>query len=241
MAALRAFLREGQRDYAAAGRLGEADRDAFEGEVGAAVRSCAANVDKLQAMLAGGGGAAAAAGGPLSPDVMAHRQGQVLILSERLRAATALFDRLRSLRYQQLQQAEAARARRRPAQQAGGAGAPPLPQTSAQLHQRLHGGADGQQQQQPWQPGVPPGGSTGGGGQWQQQTQVDAENQALQAELMGMNDQVQMCCGGGQVGGLGPGPAAAVMHCGQPAANGAFLTVGSSLLQLWLCRPACCL
>ena len=152
--------------------------------MGAAVRSCAANIDRLQQML-GAAAAGSLARAPPSADVLAHRQGMVLILSERLRAATALFDRLRSLRYQQLQQQEASRLRRLP--QAGGT--PPAPQTSAQLHQRLQQGggaaAAAAAQQQPWQPG--PGG--GGGGQVQQQTQVDAENQALQLELLGMNDQ----------------------------------------------------
>ena len=175
--ALRAFLRDNQRDYAQLGRLGEAERDRIEEEVGAAVRSCSANIDKLQGMLAS---AAATAGsparqrGPPSADLLAHRQGQVLILSERLRAATALFDRLRSLRYQQLQQAEANRLRRLPQREAAaGAGAP---QTTAELHERLRqqqaaGGSIGQQQPQ-------------------QQQQIDAENQALQLELLGMNDQV---------------------------------------------------
>lgn len=156
-------------------------------------------------MLASGAAAAgspARPGQPPSADTAAHRQGQVLILSERLGRATALFDRLRSLRYQQLTQQEAARRRRLPQASPGGG----APQTSAELHQRLQRGAAAtaaeQQQQQPWKPGAP----AGGGAQWQQQTQVDAENQALQLELLGMNDQARgrgvRCWSGDQNAGL---------------------------------------
>ncbi|PRW20462.1 Syntaxin-81 [Chlorella sorokiniana] len=191
VAALRAFLRDSQREYAQLGRLPEAERDRIEEEIGAAVRSCAANIDTLQQMLAAGAvGAGAPAKQPPSADLMAHRQGQVLILSERLRAATALFDRLRSLRYQQLQQQEAARLRRLPQRQEGSAA--PQPMTSGQLHQRLQQGAAaaaGAQQQQAWQPGGQGPGGAGSSGPVQQQIQM--ENQALQLELLGMNEQVQ--------------------------------------------------
>ena len=190
VAALRAFLRDSQREYAALGRLPEAERDRLEEEIGAAVRSCAANIDTLQQMLAAGAvGAGSPAKQPPSADLLAHRQGQVLILSERLRAATALFDRLRSLRYQQLQQQEAARLRRLPQRPEGGAA--PQPLTTGQLHQRLQqGAAAAGGQQQAWQPGgQQPGGGGGGAGPVQQQIQL--ENQALQLELLGMNEQVR--------------------------------------------------
>ena len=59
----------------------------------------------------------------------------MLILSERLKALTGAFDRLRSLRYQQLQQQEAARLRRQPQR---------LPPSLARI-QRQHQ----KQQQQP--------------------------------------------------------------------------------------------
>lgn len=195
VAALRAFLRDSQREYAQLGRLPEAERDRIEEEIGAAVRSCAANIDTLQQMLAAGAvGAGSPAKQPPSADLMAHRQGQVLILSERLRAATALFDRLRSLRYQQLQQQEAARLRRLPQRQEGGAA--PQPLTTGQLHQRLQQGAaaaaaGAQQQQQAWQPGGQGPGGAGSSGPVQQQIQM--ENQALQLELLGMNEQASRC------------------------------------------------
>ncbi|KAI3430361.1 hypothetical protein D9Q98_004956 [Chlorella vulgaris] len=195
---LRAYLREHQRDYAQLGRLSEAERDRIEEEVGAYVRSCSANIDKLQQMLAaappGAGASPSRAAAAPNTDLMAHRQGQVLIAAERLRSAAALFDRLRSLRYQQLQAAEAARARRMPQ-----ASLQPPVQTTAELHARLQqsasaaAAADGwrpqqQQQQQQQQPGgaAPANGLQGGG-----QRQLEMENQALQLELLGMNDQVQ--------------------------------------------------
>ncbi|KAL4854768.1 DNA polymerase iota [Chlorella vulgaris] len=195
---LRAYLREHQRDYAQLGRLSEAERDRIEEEVGAYVRSCSANIDKLQQMLAaappGAGASPARAAAALNTDLTAHRQGQVLIAAERLRSAAALFDRLRSLRYQQLQAAEAARARRMPQ-----ASLQPPVQTTAELHARLQqsasaaAAADGwrPQQQQQQQPGgaAPADGLQGGG-----QRQLEMENQALQLELLGMNDQASKAC-----------------------------------------------
>ncbi|GAB4819928.1 hypothetical protein N2152v2_006974 [Parachlorella kessleri] len=128
--ALRQYLKENQRDYAQQGKLRETERDRIEEEVGAYVRGCSANIDKLQQMLAAApttpgspgqpaaartaAAAASAAAAGANEDVQAHRQGMVLILSERLKALTGAFDRLRSLRYQQLQQQEAARLRRQP-------------------------------------------------------------------------------------------------------------------------------
>ncbi|EFN52389.1 hypothetical protein CHLNCDRAFT_138844 [Chlorella variabilis] len=182
--ALRQYLREHQRDYAQLGKLGEAERDRVEEEVGAYVRSCSANIDKLQQMLAAAPPGGSPARQPPNADMVAHRQGQVLILSERLRSAAALFDRLRSLRYQQLQAAEAARLRRLPQHgAAGAAGGPTTGEVHARLQQAASKVAEWQQQQQQ---GGEPGGSGGGG---QQQQQIQLENQALQLELMGMHNQ----------------------------------------------------
>lgn len=184
MDALRQYLREHQRDYAQLGKLGEAERDRVEEEVGAYVRSCSANIDKLQQMLAAAPPGGSPARQPPNADMVAHRQGQVLILSERLRSAAALFDRLRSLRYQQLQAAEAARLRRLPQHgAAGAAGGPTTGEVHARLQQAASKVAEWQQQQQQ---GGEPGGSGGGG---QQQQQIQLENQALQLELMGMHNQ----------------------------------------------------
>ena len=120
---------------------------------------------------------------------------QVLILSERLRALTAAFDRLRSLRFQQLQQQEASRQRRLPGQggaaAGGGGGAGPpsrLPQTTGQLHELLSSQQRHRQQQHA---GPPRGlGGPGAGPPRQQQMLMDPENQALQLELISMGEQV---------------------------------------------------
>ena len=129
---------------------------------------------------------------PASADLMAHRQGSVLILSERLGALTSAFDRLRSMRYKQLQQEEAQRRRRTPRSSATTksttvAGAP-----LRSMGNQLRAAFD-----------VASGGGSGSGGEngnslstpppapLQATTQVDAENVALQAELLNMTDQVQ--------------------------------------------------
>ena len=132
IASLRAFLLDNQQQYAQQGRLREADRDAIEEEVGAYVRGCSANIAKLQEMLRTAPTASPAKQVPPSADLLAHRQGLVLILSERLGAMTAAFDRLRGLRYRQLEQEEANRRRR-----ASPLAAPTAPRTSQQLHAAL--------------------------------------------------------------------------------------------------------
>lgn len=171
VASLRAFLAENQQLYAQQGRLRESERDAIEEQAGAYVRACSSNIAKLQELLKGAPAASPAARVSPSADLTAHRQGMVLILSERLGALISAFDRLRSLRYKQLQASHAVRRRRLPQ------GGPTLPNTTAGLHAQL-------QSSRP-QPGAP-------AQQVQQvQTQVDPENVALQLELMSMSDSVQ--------------------------------------------------
>eukprot|EP00887_Chlorella_sp_A99_P000321 scaffold13.g321.t1 len=195
--ALRQYLRENQRDYAQLGKLSEGERDRIEEEVGGFVRSCAANIERLQGMVAAAPVTSASpawGGAPPGPDLLAHRQGMVLILSERLSAATTLFDRLRSLRYQQMQAAEAARQRRLP-RSAGALAAGPAalaPMTTGELHalqQRRAAAAAAAQQQQAAQQAA--GGGPPPAGAGQQQALMDRENQALQLELLAMSDQVQ--------------------------------------------------
>ncbi len=228
VAALRAFLRDNQRDYAQAGKLPESERDRIEQEVGAYVRSCSANIDTLQQMLSTTGGSAAAGGTQPNANQLAHRQGQVLILSERLRSATALFDRLRSLRYQQLAAAEAARLRRMPQREPA---APPPPQTSGQHHEAVlrqraaaAAAAAGERQAAGGPAGAPPAAA---------QQQIQAENAALQQELMGMNDQASAGDGG---------PLAAGWRVLGKAAGGAHLHRQAGLVPhcapaLVTCRP----
>ena len=188
---MRAFLLENQQRYAQAGRLRESERDQIEEEVGAYVRGCSANIAKLQSMLRSVSAASPAKAVPASADLMAHRQGSVLILSERLGALTTAFDKLRSLRYKQLQQAEANRRRRTPQNAttlSRGAGKATMGNQLRAAFDVVSGGGghvgreDG-----------PPGSMNGFGaaGNGQMQSQVDAQNVALQAELLNMTDQVQ--------------------------------------------------
>lgn len=81
----------------------EAEGDRLEGEVGTLLRACGANIARLQALAEA-----------TVADGAAHRVGVVLSLSERLRATTAAYDKLRALRRQQLEQAAASRRRRQP-------------------------------------------------------------------------------------------------------------------------------
>lgn len=191
VASLRAFLADNQALYAQAGRLAEPERDAVEEQAGGYVRACSANIAKLQQLLRSAPASSPAKHLPPSADLMAHRQGMVLILSERLGALTAAFDRLRGLRYQQLQAAEANRRRRTPQS------APTLPRTTGELHARMQqrpgglaadfdaaAGASGGASSSPGRKGA-------GAFQQQAQQQVDAENVALQMELMSMGDGVQ--------------------------------------------------
>jgi syntaxin 18 len=171
---LRSLISENQAPYLQLGKLRESERDALEEEVATYVRSCSTNIAKLQAMLRTAPASSPAKRLPPSTDLIAHRQGMVLILSERLGTLTTAFDRLRSLRYQQLQQAETHRQRRLPRSAAA-------PTTSAALHDHVHG--DGRQQGD--------SATHRTATSQQQQVLVDAENQALQVELLTMGDQVQ--------------------------------------------------
>ncbi len=209
IASLRSFLLENQQRYAQAGRLREAERDQVEEEVGAYVRACSANIAKLQSMLHTAPTASPAKAVPPSADLMAHRQGSVLILSERLGALASAFDRLRSLRYKQLQQEEANRRRRTPQTAAlgGGSGAAITAATGGKINSRTAaalagvGKSVGNQLRAAFDATMMDTDASedagaafmrpvGAGGQ-QMQGQIDAENVALQAELLSMSDQVQ--------------------------------------------------
>lgn len=172
----------------------ESERDEIEAEVATYVRACSANISKLQEMLRVVPTSSPAKAVPASPDIIAHRQGLVLILSERLGALTSAFDRLRGLRYKRLQQEEANKRRRTPT----GSGSTAVPRTS---NGGSHGGMGrmiGSQLRAAFD--VAAGGSNGNMATTttqpppqhpQQQAVVDAENVALQAELLSMGDSVQ--------------------------------------------------
>ncbi|KAK9905533.1 hypothetical protein WJX75_001699 [Coccomyxa subellipsoidea] len=98
--ALRAFVKEHQRDYLQSGRISEAERDRIEEQVGRYMRSCTANISRLEASL----GADQPGARGLNSHMVAHRHGVALILSERLHAVGSSFDCCRSVRYQQLKQ-----------------------------------------------------------------------------------------------------------------------------------------
>lgn len=161
------------------GRLPESERDQIEEEVGSFVRACGSNIEKLQNMIHKiPSSSPAKKHVPPSADLLAHRQGLVLILSERLGTITSDFDRLRSLRYKQLQKQEANRKRR-------------TPQALSHSHRRttdspvmkgtntlnLNASFDAV--------------ASSNAPQQQAQQQVDAENLALQQELLSMMDQSQ--------------------------------------------------
>lgn len=174
---------DNQQQYAQLGRLRESERDQIEEEVAAYVRGCSTNITKLQEMLRSVPAASPAKQIASSPDLLAHRQGMVLILSERLGTLTAAFDRLRSLRYRQLQQEEANRKRRTPPSIAA------VPRTHAQLKAaQANGGSSGLRAA--FDAVAQSAAASPQAGFAQEQVLVDEENAALQQELLSTTDQV---------------------------------------------------
>ncbi|BDA47671.1 Syntaxin-18 [Coccomyxa sp. Obi] len=96
--ALRAFVKEHQRDYVQSGRCSEVERDRIEEQVGRYMRSCTANIARLEASIKADQPGVRS----LNPHMIAHRHGVALILSERLHAIGSSFDQCRSVRYRQL-------------------------------------------------------------------------------------------------------------------------------------------
>jgi len=105
-----------------AGGLSSAERDRVEAEVGAVVKTCAAQIEQLKAsvlaaqkeqqaarrrMMAGGGGARMArrlgakdsAAATANEETIAHLHGVVLALADRLGEVSASFDRCRAARH----------------------------------------------------------------------------------------------------------------------------------------------
>lgn len=184
------FLLDNQQQYSLPGRLHESERDQIEEEVAMYVRACSANISKLQEIiqiLPVPSPANARRGSP-SPDLLAHRQGIILILSERLRVLTTAFDRLRSLRFRQLQQEETNRRRRTPPMRASAA-----PRTTAAVLSphgmgmgSIHKGEGGSDLRSAFDAAAQQGTA-----QQAQVQHLDEENAALQRELLSMTDQVQ--------------------------------------------------
>ncbi|KDD74317.1 hypothetical protein H632_c1405p0 [Helicosporidium sp. ATCC 50920] len=119
---LQSYVADNQQAYVHPAQISEAARDRIEGNVGLYVKASSANIERLQGLLR------VAESGKISKDEAAHRQGVVLVLSERLGRNTLFFDRLRSLRRDQMAKAESLAARRRvsgtPAQKRGPESAP---------------------------------------------------------------------------------------------------------------------
>jgi syntaxin 18 len=78
------------------------------------VKKCSANISQLQNLLKLTPAGSPAKQLPINTDMLAHRQGMVLLLSEKLGLLSSAFDRLRSLRYQQNAAQQAMKARRTP-------------------------------------------------------------------------------------------------------------------------------
>jgi len=106
------YLDENRSNYVQMGRLTDAERDQIEQQIGAFSKTCSSNIEKLQTMV---DRIFKGASTPNS-NILAHRQGMVLILSERLASLTSTFDGLRAVRYRQLVRSEAAKRRRTPMQ-----------------------------------------------------------------------------------------------------------------------------
>ena len=126
IAALRAFAAARRRDYTEPGRVSEAERDAIEAEVSAAIRDCRERIDALKEAAPAAAAAAAAEaskhvrggawtrGADGGGDMLAHHTGVVLILAERLTDVAERFDRQRAARLRSSAQAATLRRRRAP-------------------------------------------------------------------------------------------------------------------------------
>lgn len=179
---LQKYIKDNQHDYSQPGRLKESDKDDIEGQIGIYVKKCSANISQLQNLLKLTPAGSPAKQLPINTDMLAHRQGMVLILSEKLGLLTSAFDRLRSLRYQQRAAQQAMKARRTPPPRHI-----PTTTTGSNLRSRFHattGGTDvdghttSHHQQQHYTTQITV------------QETVDAENLALQHELLSRVDEV---------------------------------------------------
>lgn len=149
------YLDENRSNYVQLGRSTDAERDVIEQQIGTFSKTCSRNIEKLQSMV--DMTLSKTASTPNS-SIFAHRQGMVLILSERLAWLTSTFDGMRAIRYRQLMRNAAAKRRRTPKTQ------------KLVAQNRHHGDRNGDVVQQPQQQ--------------QQQVVVDRENEILQSELL---------------------------------------------------------
>ncbi|KAK9861603.1 hypothetical protein WJX84_001892 [Apatococcus fuscideae] len=104
------FVSTHRRDYVQPGRCSEGERDAIEEQVAVSIRACTQNVGRLRdGAMAGGQSTTAHPNQQLDT----HRLGVVLLLNERLKSVSSIFDQCRSARQKQREQQEATAKRRR--------------------------------------------------------------------------------------------------------------------------------
>ncbi|KAH9620476.1 hypothetical protein KSS87_017963 [Heliosperma pusillum] len=100
---LEQFLIKHRKDYMDMHRTTEQERDSIEQEVSDFVKSCQKQIDILKTSItdeeANSKGWLGRTGNS-NADIVAHKHGVVLILSEKLHSVTSEFDRLRAIRFQ---------------------------------------------------------------------------------------------------------------------------------------------
>ncbi|XP_054788063.1 syntaxin-81 [Prosopis cineraria] len=98
------FLLKHRKDYTDLHRTTEQERDSIEHEVSAFIKTCQEQIDVLKNSIndeeVNSKGWLGIAAAKSNTDIIAHKHGVVLILSERLHSVTAQFDQLRAVRFQ---------------------------------------------------------------------------------------------------------------------------------------------
>ncbi|CAM8961761.1 unnamed protein product [Rhodiola kirilowii] len=100
---LEQFLAKHRKDYVDMHRTTEQERDSIEQEVAAFIKTCKKQIDILNSRINDEGVSSKGwlgIRGDNNADTRAHKQGVVLILSERLHSVSSQFDRLRARRFQ---------------------------------------------------------------------------------------------------------------------------------------------
>ncbi|XP_057523117.1 syntaxin-81 [Amaranthus tricolor] len=101
---LEQFLVKHKRDYVDMHRTTEQERDGIEQEVTSFIKLCQKQIDVLKASISdeetNSKGWLGMRTDGSNADIIAHKHGVVLILSEKLHSVTSEFDRLRALRFQ---------------------------------------------------------------------------------------------------------------------------------------------
>ncbi|XP_042485213.1 syntaxin-81 [Macadamia integrifolia] len=103
---LEQFIVKHRKDYTDLHRTTEHERDSIEHEVTVFIKACKEQIDILKDRIndedenINSRQWLGLRGGNSNADIVAHRHGVVLILSERLHSVTAQFDQLRAIRFQ---------------------------------------------------------------------------------------------------------------------------------------------